>query len=324
MGITEDYLHLCTRGGYFDFSLEGKILISGKDRISFLNGLVSNDVASLSFGKGTYAAFLDQFGRIQADCSIFNFENHLLIILPFSRKKAIVEQLQERAKFADVQIDDITSQYALINVEGNNLTPFLAELFGKEVTVLSLEGSMESILGVDVAILGIRRSLLKNVDILIPAAAYPQILPLFLKVATKHDLRKCNYEVYDILRLEAGITLFGIDMDATTVLPETGMGAISTTKGCYLGQEVIARILQRGGGMTAKKLVQLEIEGEEIFQPRTPLLSEGKEVGYITSNAFSPRLQKVIALGFLVRGFYDTVTEVEIGTTGRKGKIVSR
>ena len=322
MGITEDYLHICTQGGYFDFSLEGKILISGKERITFLNGLISNDVLSLPPGKGMYAAFLDKFGRIQADCHLFNFENHVLIILPFSRKKIIVKQLKESAVFADVRIEDITSHYALLSFQGKNSTPFLRELVGKEVTVLLSQGIMESVFDVDVAILSIHRSLLDSVDLLIPAAAYPQLLPRITDLATRHSIRKSTYKVYDILRLEAGIPLFGIDMDATTVLPEIGMGAINTMKGCYLGQEVVARIVQRGKGITAKRLVRLEIESGETFPPHTPLLCEKKKVGYLTSNAFSPGLQKVVALGFVLRGFYDTVSEVEIGTTGRKGRVI--
>ena len=109
----------------------------------------------------------------------------------------------------------------------------------------------------------------------------------------------------EALRIEAGRPAFGIDMTDETIPLEAGLleRAISTTKGCYVGQEVIIRVLHRGAGRVARRLVRLTFDPAVTSPPRpeTPLFAGDKETGRITSAAWSPRSDRVIALGYVHR-----------------------
>jgi folate-binding protein YgfZ len=118
----------------------------------------------------------------------------------------------------------------------------------------------------------------------------------------------------EVLRIESGIPQFGIDMDEDTIPLEAGIEnrAISFTKGCYVGQEVIVRVLHRGHGRVAKKLVPLavEVNDEAGLPPRGTAIVKGeREIGKLTSVAWSPTLAKGVALGYVHRDFVES-TEV--------------
>ena len=129
----------------------------------------------------------------------------------------------------------------------------------------------------------------------------------------KYDgLKIINNETYNILRLEAKIPLYGVDFDPNNILPEIIEKAVSYEKGCYVGQEIVARVKNIAKGITAKKLRFLEIDGNEIPEKNAKIMAGNNEVGYITSAAFSPRLNKAIGFGFVNKGFYDDGTIVTV------------
>jgi folate-binding protein YgfZ len=109
----------------------------------------------------------------------------------------------------------------------------------------------------------------------------------------------------EALRIEAGLPLFHRDMDETTIPLEAGIEsrAISQTKGCYVGQEVIARVLHRGHGRVVKKLVGLAMEGARVPPPTTTVSVDGRDAGNVTSSVYSPALRKPIALAYVHRDF---------------------
>jgi len=136
----------------------------------------------------------------------------------------------------------------------------------------------------------------------------------FLNELKNQNAFEITEELFEILRIEQGIPLYGVDMDETTIVPELGIdGLISYNKGCYIGQEIIARIYFRGH--IAKQLMGLMFESEEVsINPGDEIKSaEGKNAGRITSVTFSPKLQKTIALGFVRYDYLAEETELKIG-----------
>ena len=118
-------------------------------------------------------------------------------------------------------------------------------------------------------------------------------------------------DAVETLRIEAGIARYGIDMDETNVVTETNLDdAVSFTKGCYIGQEIIARIKYRGH--VAKKLTGLVFDGEVALQAGTRILSDGKDIGRLTSSAFSPRLSRTVALGYVKYDYLQPGTGVKV------------
>jgi tRNA-modifying protein YgfZ len=131
--------------------------------------------------------------------------------------------------------------------------------------------------------------------------------------------------VLEVARIEAGYPLFGVDMTDDTIPLEAGIEdrAISFTKGCYVGQEVIIRVLHRGHGRVVRKLVGLRLEGDHLPSHGTKIAVDSREIGWVTSAANSPRLGP-IALGYVHRDFISPGTQVEIDVPSRRiGAVVS-
>ncbi|MBK6723850.1 MAG: hypothetical protein IPG58_11490 [Acidobacteria bacterium] len=138
----------------------------------------------------------------------------------------------------------------------------------------------------------------------------------FIQTLTTNSAVEISDDLYETLRIEHGIPLYGIDMDETTIVPELGLdGLISYNKGCYIGQEIIARIHFRGH--VAKRLTGLTSEPGAIatgFLPDAELTTEdGKNAGRITSVAYSPKLERIIALAFVRYDYLAAGTELKVG-----------
>jgi folate-binding protein YgfZ len=138
-------------------------------------------------------------------------------------------------------------------------------------------------------------------DLFVPTAALGAVMDKLIAAAKQSGGRPCGWQALEMARIEAGIPRFGADMDETNLAPEAGIEsrAISYSKGCYIGQEVIARI--RTYGQVAKVLRGLRLADDLKVLPvrGDKLLLGGKEVGYITSALASPALKANIALGYV-------------------------
>ncbi len=123
--------------------------------------------------------------------------------------------------------------------------------------------------------------------------------------------------VAEALRIEGGVPKFHLDMDEETIPLEAGIEAraISMTKGCYVGQEVIIRVLHRGHGRVARRLVGLTLEGTAAPSPGSPVQADGRDIGSITSSAVSPALEKPIALAYVHRDYVAAGTAVSVNDT---------
>ena len=126
---------------------------------------------------------------------------------------------------------------------------------------------------------------------------------------------------FETLRIEAGIGLYGQDMDETNVVSEANLDdAVSFTKGCYIGQEIIARIKYRGH--VAKKLTGLVLNGKETVAPGSKIKTDDdKEIGRITSSTFSPRLDRTIALAYVRYEYLSAGTNVLVGESDLPGGV---
>jgi aminomethyltransferase len=158
----------------------------------------------------------------------------------------------------------------------------------------------------------ISRGPVTGLDLFVPVASLPVIAGKLVAAATERGGRACGWEALELTRIEAGIPRFGQDMAETNLASEAGIEerAISYTKGCYIGQEVISRI--RAFGQVAKSLRGLRLDGpaDALPQKGSKLIANEKEVGYITSAIFSPRLQANIALGYVRREHNQIGTEL--------------
>lgn len=267
-----------------DLSYRGKLRVTGQDRTSFLHNMLTNDIKALSPGKGCYAALLTDRAKMVSDMFVFAFEDSYLIdIEPGALEKA--RQFIEKYIIADdVAIKDITSETGHLHIQGPGAMSMLQELSSRSHT---------AILGSPVDLISVDRWG-PGFDILCTAEG---LRPIWENILRK-GIKPIGFEAQEALRIEAGVPRFGMDMDETVLILEAGLtNAISFTKGCFLGQEIVARV--RAHGRVTRKLVSLALPGTEPVKKGEKIKKNDEEIGEITSSAFSPSLGKVIALGYV-------------------------
>jgi len=306
-----------TRAAFLDrTSTDGRIIVTGRDRAAYLQGLLTNDIAALAAGRGCYAAYLTPQGRMIADLHVYELGDLILLTTPRSAKDAVLAKLDQFIFSEDVQLGDVTDTFAQIAVVG----PSAADI----VTTILDAGDLDAL--VDLPEHGNLRGTIQEqpaIVVQITDAGLPGF-DLFVERALADGLKASlaargvpdiGGETAETIRIEAGVPRFGRDMDAETIPLEAGIEsrAISLTKGCYVGQEVIIRVLHRGHGRVARRLVSLALDSGDPPPAGAPVKSGERDVGRITSSARSPALGRPIALAYVHRDFTEPGTHVDVG-----------
>ena len=274
----------------------GRLLLRGEDRKSYLQGLLSNDIASLEPGASCYATLLTAQGRMISDMRVFELGDSVLLDLEVAVAPAVHAHLDMFVITEDVSVEDVTTSLAQVGLYGPRVDDVVATLPSAGVVPLHVLRSED--IGVD------------GVDLIVHSGDEHALLDaLGAAGAVTIDAATA-----DVTRVEAGIPRFLVDMDTTTIPLEAGIEdrAISLTKGCYVGQEVIIRVLHRGGGRVAKKLVGLAMDGAAMSGD--PVLAADREVGRVTSAVDSPALGRRLALAYVHRDFVSPGTAVNVKT----------
>ncbi len=286
----------------------GCVRVTGADRATWLQGLLTNDIEALMPGRGCYSAWLTPQGRMLSDVVVLAEDDAITLDLPAALGEPLFKQLNAAIFAEDVAIADETGHWRTLGVHGPRAATVVARAAG---------GSQPSpaALGVDAleAWPEYTHAALGAFGRLVRACTYG--VPGYWLRVPEHDadrwmsrLRLAGATLrpadeLEFARIESGRPEFLVDMDADTIPLEAGIEdrAISFTKGCYVGQEVIVRIVHRGGGRVARKLVGLAIDGDCVPVARAGVKTVKGEIGRITSAAWSPRLGRAVALAYVHR-----------------------
>ena len=327
MTIPEDYRALREHAAVGAISARNAIGLTGRDRASYLHGLLTNDIQALTPGMGCYAAWLTPQGRMLTDMHIFESGDMILLDLPADLLPATLERLDQFLFGEDVQLADLSETLRSVWLHG----PAAASVLEEALTGVSGVASWPEYHN-DRAEFGGAPVVVARVSQL----GVPGFL-VYIDPAHESDLLGALVEggavvaepaAIEAARVEAGYPLFGADMTEQIIPLEAGIEdrAISMSKGCYVGQEVIIRVLHRGQGRVAKRLVALRMQGEQLQgMPLSgaKIVSDTRDVGSVTSVARSPRLGP-IALGYVHRDFVAAGTQLEVETqSGRVAAVVS-
>src|SRR5688572_18991637 len=260
----EGYQAVHAKGGVVRRTDRRVLAVSGADRASWLQGLLTNDVESLADGESRYAAYLTPQGRMITDMNVVSRDGRLLLDVPALLAANLRQRLDGLIFSEDAQITDESGRVLVWTVIDGQLTNLLGESLPAEVKSL------------------------------------PEI----------------DLDTFEVIRIERGEPRFLADMDEDTIPLEAGIEdrAISFTKGCYVGQEVIVRVTTRGGGRVAKRLVRWHADDTASIVPLhdARIFAAEREIGRVTSAAFSPSLAKVVGLGYVHRDFVEPGTNVTI------------
>lgn len=308
----QEYLTVRSQVGILDLCNRGLLRFTGPDRVSYLQGMVSNDVKKLAPGEGVHAAVLDIQGKILADARIFCLEDFFLLDLWDPLKEKILTHLNRYLIADDVEITDLTGKYGMLSPQGPKAGLLLRELFPNAVIPARELAHCASKLGdAEVRITRSSHTGEEGYDLLISTKDLPSMVSHIEETGKKFSLGWVGTQAQEILRVEAGIPRYGVDMNEDNLLLETGLDqAVSFHKGCYLGQEVVERVRSRGH--VNKRLVGLLLEGDTVAEPSSPIRAGEKEIGKVTSSILSPARKCPLALGYVHRDYLQSGTPVTI------------
>jgi folate-binding protein YgfZ len=309
------YTALVTGAGLIDRTSVGRILLTGADRRSYLQGLLTNDISALTAGTGCYAAMLTAQGRMIADMRVLELGDAVLLDVSPHVTETVRAHLDRFVFSEDVEVRDVTGERAEIGVYGPGAREVVTDVTNARLDHLLLFGSTSATF--DDSPLIVVRSDEAGVD------GYDLIVDrpgrdALMRALTGAGAVPVDADGAEAVRIEAGRPRFGQDMTDETIPLEAGIEdrAISRTKGCYVGQEVIIRVVDRGRGRVARRLVGLMFApGAPVPSPDTPISSGERDIGRVTSAARSPALGRAIALGYVQRDFVSPGTEVTIDGT---------
>ena len=300
---------------FIDRSARGRLVVSGHDRASYLQGLLTNDIVALKPGEGCYAAYLTPQGRMIADVLAYELGDVMLLTVPREQKDVVLAKLDQFVLSEDVQLGDATDTFFAIAIVGPAAARVLGEILGEGAAGLELlpdHGNRRVRFGGRPAIVTrIADTGEVGFDIYVESTESDALR----RALSAADVPQTDLETAETLRIEAGIPKFNRDMDEETIPLEAGIEAraISFSKGCYVGQEVIIRVVHRGHGRVARKLVGLVVDGEVAPPEGAAVTTDLRAVGNVTSSAISPMLERPIALAYLHRDFLAAGTVVSVG-----------
>ncbi len=255
------------RGGFFEPDT-ACFRVSGEKAGIFLHGQFTNHITGLKEGEANYNLLLTQKGKVLADLHVGKHQDFYFLILEKKFKQIVIPHLQKLAPLSRVDIADESNNYDVVHVCKNSTVDFLSFPSGR----IGLPGY----------------------DCLVPKEKKESLVHL-LKAG---GLICLDHELLEMIRVEQGTPLLGQDVSEDNLPQESRLDrALHFDKGCYLGQETIARLHFRGH--VNKCLVGLKIDSTEPPKIGSAIIYDGKPVGRITSSVFSPRLNSPLALGYV-------------------------
>ena len=304
-----EYEAVRSGAGWLDLADRALLSVAGPDSAEWLQGMVSNDVKALGDGQGIPAAVLNIQGKILADVRVLRTADAFLLDLSGPLVPGVLEHLNRYLIADEVELTDLSAELTMISIQGRRAETALSDLLG----IASLpaddlcHGEFDSA-GGRVRVVRATHTGEPGFDLVVSRDRLTAVAAL----PSARAIPWIGLHALETLRIEAGIPRYGVDMDAETLLLETGLdGTVSFTKGCYLGQETVERIHSRGH--VNRKLVGLKVQGDTVPDRDDPLLDDDRSIGRITSAVASPRCRCPIALGYVHRDFVEPGSTVTIG-----------
>jgi glycine cleavage system T protein len=295
--------------GLIDLSPRGRIQVSGSEAVPFLNGLMTNDMKTLEENHWMPAAFPNVQGRIIASIRVVRSKDGFLIDTEAATHERVLNTVARFTLAGDFHVTDLTNETALVSLQGRQAAAMVQSVFGDAVPRIPDTGAAElKWLESEIKLIRASHTSEDGFDLIVNSDQAERLWDALVNAGA----RPVGLDALEMLRIEAGLPRYNIDIDETTVVTEANLDdAVSYTKGCYLGQEIIARIKYRGH--VAKKLTGVmfgqAVRVENDAKIKAP---DDKDIGRITSVTYSPRLGRTIALGYVKYDYLASGTTVKV------------
>jgi folate-binding protein YgfZ len=274
-----------------------RLRVNGQDRVTFLHGQCTNDIQRLRPSQSCYAAFLNAKGKMRGEGHVICLPDAFLL----EASEGLQAPLEKFVITEDVTVEDVSATMGEWLVIGG------AEGTAAGTALRAVRDAEEAAARPAVAPY-------RGPEVALPAGAVTFGHPLGLGVISDKTMTvTLDAAALEVLRIEAGVPLWGVDMDENTIPIEAGLEkrAINYDKGCYIGQETIARI--KTYGHVNRQLVQLSVNRDQLPVRGAKILAGEREIGHVTSAAHSARFGKPLALGYVRREAAQVGMKLKIG-----------
>jgi glycine cleavage system T protein len=301
--VEQEYQALQEGVGLIDRSYRGKLRIVGEDRRAWLQGLVTQDVVALADGTGAEAALLNAQGHLLSEMRIFALPGALLCDVSTARAAFVREHLDRYLVMERAEIQDLTGEFALLSLQGQLAALAIRAAFGEKCAELPRWGARAARCD-DIDLILVRASQCgeDGFDMFVPARQAARLFAALCLHAPEFAVTTVGFLALNQRRIEAGVPWWGSELDETVTPVAARMeSAISRQKGCYIGQEIIARLDARG--QVNNLLTGLVLAGHDVPLKGAEVFAGERKVGRVTSAVRSPTLDRVIALSYVRREF---------------------
>ena len=319
-GTAEEHLAVRTAAGLFDVSHLGRIEISGTGAAGLLQKTFTRNISKLPEGTATYGLLCNESGFILDDPLLFHLpkgqsgDRYLLSTNAVNTDK-IASWLKQHAN-QDVQITDTTQTTAQIALQGPSSDSLFEKMVGPHVKKIRPKNVRElSLAGTSVMVSRTGYTGEHGYEFFVPAEHAMALWTLIMETGKESGLAPCGLAARDILRLEMGYVMYGHDIDETRNPLEAGLGPFVDLKKDFIGKEAI--IKQKSAGIT-RRLAGFMLLEKEIPLSGGSIFSENREIGAVTSSAYSPSVRKGIGLGYVLARYAQPGQEVEIEVKDRE------
>ncbi len=306
--------------GIADLSHRGKLTVTGDDRVTWLQSIISNDILPLQSGDWLYSSFMTHKGKMLSYFRVYRLEESLLVEDVGETGAVTHDTFRKFLLYGTkAKMKNCGETWGIILVSGPKAPDLVRQVFDIDVAGLKTGNFLtHDPDGQATLIATTQETGERDVEILMPNEALDQAWSRLWEAGKAVNLRAFGTEARESLRIEAGIPKLGPDLNERIVPPEANLEgkAFSLSKGCYPGQEVVARMDTYG--TVKRRLVGLIINSETIPLPDAKVFSDDREVGWVSSAIHSPTLNKTLAFAFPLRDFTAPGTTLQVEMDGQR------
>jgi len=306
--------------GIADLSHRGRLNVTGDDRVKWLQSVISNDVLPLKPGQGLYSSFLTHKGKMLTYFRVYALADSLMLEDAGEIGDTTIQALRKFLLYGTkAKMENCADTWGLLLISGPKAADLIKSAFGADVSGLKpLSFMTQDIAGQQALFLRTEETGEIDIEVLIPADGVVPVWDKLWSAGQPMGLKPFGTEAREMLRIEAGIPKAGPDLNEEIVPPEANLEgkAFSLSKGCYPGQEVVARMDTYGS--VRRRLVGLAVKDPVIPPKGAKLFSGDREVGWISSAVRSPSVGSIIAFGFPLRDFSNPGTALTVDVNGQR------
>jgi len=315
-GILQEHRRVRSSVGLFDVSHMGEFFITGENALAFLQKITINDVSALQINQVQYSAMCYDDGGIVDDLLVYRLPDQYMVVVNASNLDKDWQWMQAHVP-KNVTLTNRSDELSLLALQGPRAEDTL-----KKLTDVPLQ---------DIPFYWLRQGAVDGVDMIVSRTGYTgepgfelcfprefseQIWNAIMAAGAEFDIEPVGLGARDTLRLEMKYCLYGNDIDHTTNPIEAGLGWITKiNKGDFIGKPVIQRAKEKG---VARKLIAFELEQKGFPRHGYKILQDEKEIGRVTSGAFSPSLEKGIGMGYVITAASKVGTLIDIEIRGKQ------